>query len=475
MKLAKVIWFSIIITVMLFNFSAYANSGPLVREESPGFSMAPAGSTPISIVRENLKFDISGQKESAAKVTASYEMMNTSDAPVKQAMLFPYVTSDSRGFEGSVRITAGGKPVEFKTFRLDDIPFFSSNSGLNFKDNANEELSQAIDMGNIIKMLNNAEYSPKNYSPNEVVKIYTIHMPKREKQYQAEVAFKLDSNKVKLLYCNFHGTTWNSDGSGKLMTWVPSINDSTKREDSYIITLGESSNNTAEIMSLTGQEIIVEENTVAGFLQSDVVKGIYSKYDISGQDELDAYIIKKLDTVLGSGKPFIALDSDVVSTFFNSNYIGAFLYTVDFDARSSMNVTVEYEMQATLDRRKTRDNTNLFLYLLKPALGWKSFSNLDITVILNKNSPYIIESSLMLSKDDAAGVYSGHFDSLPDKDFYFATYKTDKEDPPVSGSAMFLTYFTIIIVSFLLILVMALVIILIVFIVRKRRRNNMTR
>lgn len=110
----------------------------------------------------------------------------------------------------------------------------------------------------------------------------------------------------------------------------------------------------------------------------------------------------------------------------------------------------------------------MFLYLLRPASGWKDFNNLTIKVIPNESKPFVIDSSLPLIKNNETGIYSGQFDSLPEKDFYFVTYKTDKADPPLPAVVRNAPYVLAIIFPVLLIMVLIGIIALILGIVIKK-------
>jgi hypothetical protein len=120
--------------------------------------------------------------------------------------------------------------------------------------------------------------------------------------------------------------------------------------------------------------------------------------------------------------------------------VEAFVYEVEFEPEERALVKVEYTMRATRDRRKSSGFTNLFLYLLDPAKGWKEFKDLNIKVIPNDGMPYIIDSSLPLEKDN--GIYTAHFSTLPQDNFYFITYHKDKLDPPIiSRNWVYALYF----------------------------------
>ena len=423
---------SIIMGILLafaFSVSAYANSSPLVYEKAPGFSIAPKGETCIAVTKEALTYVLSGGDGRTAKVKASYEMKNTSDKDVEQVMLFPFVTSYNEGFTNTVSITADGKPVKFRAYRLDDIYLSNVYISLNYKDNTNKKLMDIISIDNIIKMLNNVEYKVKNFDLNQKITVYTLHMPvNKNNQYNGDVSFKIDIKNQKVLYYDIYNIECNKDGTGNFKAWGSTNSSEVSEGKAVFAVLG--GDNKGEFKSLSGQSITAEEETIGQFLRDYSVKDISGKYKNINKDDLYNYVVKKFDKSLSEKTSFVSVGEGSITYYTNNTYVGAFLYTVDFKPQSSMNVTVRYDEKATQDRRSTKEYSNMFLYLLRPAAGWKDFSNLTVNIVPNTGSPYIIDSSIKLVKDGNTGIYSGKFNTLPDKDLYFTTYKTDKPDIP---------------------------------------------
>jgi hypothetical protein len=111
----------------------------------------------------------------------------------------------------------------------------------------------------------------------------------------------------------------------------------------------------------------------------------------------------------------------------------------------------------------------MFLYLLRPAAGWKGFGSLSITVIPNKSRPYIIDSSLMLTRNSWTGIYTGIFDTLPDKDFYFTLYSKDKMDGPRTNRGMIKTA-AVFLMPLIIIFLLAAVGLIVWLILRNRKK-----
>lgn len=416
--------------LMLISISAYANSAPLVSENPPGFDIGSFGNTPVSVEKEDLRFDVGKTKSYTSDVTASYDMKNTSNAEVSQTMIFPFVTSMSGDFIKNVNITADGMPVKYKTYRIEDLDIRRNGHTFNFKNSENKELKDKIAIQNIINVLNSGvKYTPRNFKSDDSVKVYTLHLPAKDKEYRAEAILNISGSGQKVLYSNVNGFERRNDNSIKFSTMV--LKSFKNQRDAYFAVIGEDSGHQSSMNSLTGQEITSENMTISEFLKNTVVEDTVRKYGSGYENDINSYSIKKLDGLLDRNQKFVSLDDTISFPFSSGTYIGAFVYTVDFKPYALSHVTVRYQIKATLDKRKTNDGSYMFLYLLRPAASWKDFKNLSIKVVPDKKNPYIIESSLPLTK--CSGVYSGNFEKLPDDDFYFATYKTDKPDKTSSN------------------------------------------
>jgi len=67
----------------------------------------------------------------------------------------------------------------------------------------------------------------------------------------------------------------------------------------------------------------------------------------------------------------------------------------------------------------------LFDYILNPAKNWNSFNNLNIKIKTSQEAPYIIDSSIELTKDDA-NIYTATLEKLPEEDLSFTLYSKEK-------------------------------------------------
>jgi len=101
------------------------------------------------------------------------------------------------------------------------------------------------------------------------------------------------------------------------------------------------------------------------------------------------------------------------------------VYTVEFLPAQDQKVSVSYSTKGTMDKRNTSSPQFLFDYILNPAKNWNSFNNLNIRIVTPKEAPYIIDSSIELTKDDA-NIYTATLEKLPEEDLTFTLYSNEK-------------------------------------------------
>ena len=97
------------------------------------------------------------------------------------------------------------------------------------------------------------------------------------------------------------------------------------------------------------------------------------------------------------------------------------MYTVEFPAGGSREVSVSYPSLSYSVRDGTTDWTHTFTYLLSPAQHWAHFGTLDVEISTPEKSPYIIDSTLPL-EEDGEGRYTAYFDGLPEGELEFTLY-----------------------------------------------------
>lgn len=78
-----------------------------------------------------------------------------------------------------------------------------------------------------------------------------------------------------------------------------------------------------------------------------------------------------------------------------------------------------------MDIRKSKEPIYTFDYILNPAKNWKSFKDLNIEINPPSSNPYIIDTSIELSRQEN-GNYTGYFEELPDEDLLFSLYYKEK-------------------------------------------------
>jgi hypothetical protein len=409
----------LVLAILFFAVPAYGNSGPVVYVEEPAFSMIPGEGTALSIDSEYLRIDLSQEGRFSAQITADYRMVYHGDEAVSQLMLFPFITSPSRSFSDTVRITADGIPVGFETYRLMDVPELPFSV---HQENGYERYLETVGSLSMTELVNAANrQEPIHLSLQDEVIVYTFQFPQKVDAYEASVTFTVDPGHHTLMESGFNGRVQNVRGDVTLSRWIPGQSDSRRQPpDARIVMMGEK--------QLQEGFDVPEEVTIKQEIRTleEMFQELISEKNLSGDPAASTALMHfaadRLDELLGERRWVFSLDWDIFDLYFDTSYVGAFVYNVDFMPESERDISVSYEMQASQDRSGTSRYTALIAYLLSPAAGWQDFKDLSVDIIPHPEQPYLLSSSLPLAFDESTGHYRGFFAELPQDDLVFRMY-----------------------------------------------------
>ena len=416
---------------------ALANATPVVIQESAAYPVVPAEGTPIAVTGETLVFDLREGRGDKAAVTAEYRMVNTSVEPIKQAMLFPFVTAYWKGFTDSIQILADGQAVPFTMYRFDDVDLMipSAREGNPMDEHL---FNLIVPIGYFFEQINRPEvYVPRNYEYDQIVTVYTLPLLGRDVYYTADVSFHVDPKETILLGWNFSGYSVEQDGRGTLSAWSAPADAEGRMESAMVAVLGNGADSAVLVSEDSQVTLQQEEITLMAFLNrlaeaASIHADVLYQNTFADPEVLLAYAVRRLDALLDHPEVHVFFADEILGTYIHSLYAGALLYEIEFQPAETRTITVSYTMRGAMDRRTTRQYAHKFLYLLQPAARWKDFQDLSLRILPNEHQAYLIESSLPMERDGESGTYLGFFESLPEQDFYFAMYSTDQPDPPIS-------------------------------------------
>lgn len=464
--------FIVIILFFAVMFSCYiiafANSGPVFWKGYPSSDiMSIDPDSKISVKGENLVFDFSDSDDShytiSGKVTAAYDMVNTTGEQKSVQMAFPFVGKlDSLSLEDIV-ITAGGSPLSYDIY-LGDVVNSHGNPFI-------EDRSADYDFRTIVGGITNEPYKGKNFSGNEMGKLYTIEVtPKAEQGVNFAVDFNLNHEKTKILVYGFNGYE-RDDEKSRITAWCY------KPEVLEVFVLGED----------------IEFN-INGYVDGELKKKTdqftynISTVELNFKDYLMEYV-KKHTNIKNSGlvseTQLYNLYAKALDKFFTANLgycseydliaqenferIMTLVYTVDFPPNSEREVSISYRASGTMDKTKTKEPLYTFDYILNPAKNWSGFKNLNIKIIPPLTAPYIIDSSIEFERNE--NTYTAALDNLPKEDLSFTLYKNEKitlKDKVEGNLQSNFRYFTPIVKGITIILIIIGIIITIA-VVRRRK------
>ena len=420
----------VLICIFLFNIIAYANSAPIYIPDYPSIGIFSVDeNTPIEVLKENLLFDFTEEDDNTysprGKVSATYEMQNSSNEDVSVQMAFPFIERFSEFSPDDIIITADDEIISYDIYLGDVI----KDSGNPFQAPENTDFN----IKKIIKSITDKKYIANSFKENELVKLYKFNVSSTDDRINFAVSFDFNYEKTKIVLNGFNRFERN-DNNIRIASGVR------EEETMEICVLGEdinfdikgyTSGNLEEETDKFEYEIITEEIDVETFLKN--YAGYYlNKYAedhekmITGRlSEIQLYNLyaesldKYLDKNLG-----VCTKNDIMSHTWAARII-TLVYSVDFPQNSKKEISVSYKTKGTMDRRETVEPQFTYDYILNPASNWKGFKNLNIKIITPEEAPYIVNSSIELNKEDN-NVYTAYSEELPEEDFFFTLHSKEK-------------------------------------------------
>ncbi|MDW7672745.1 MAG: hypothetical protein SCM88_13765 [Bacillota bacterium] len=432
--------------------------------------MIPGESTSLSIDSEYLRIDLSHEGRFSAQITADYRMVHHGDEAVSQLMLFPFITSPSRSFSDSVRITADGIPVGFKIYRLMDMPEMPFSVHQEDGYERYLETVRSLSMTELVKAANRAHQEPTHFNLQEEVVVYTFQFPQKVDAYEASVTFTVDPRHHTVMESGFNGRVQNVRGDVTLSRWIPGQSDSRQMSDARIVMMGEKP--LQEGFDVPEEVAIKQDFRTLEEMFQELVSEKIPSGDPAVSTAMMHFAADRLDDLLGERRWVFSLDWDIFDLYFDTSYVGAFVYTVDFMPESKRDISVSYEMQASQDRSGTSRYTALIAYLLSPASEWQHFQNLSIEIVPHKEQPHILSSSLPMVYDERSGHYRAFFEKLPQEELVFRMYH--RSEPETGLVRMFNNpYILLLVVPVVLVLSVLGAVVIVVMLALKKNKMNL--
>ena len=464
----------VLICVFLFNIIVYANSAPIYMPDYPSIGIFSVDeNTPIEVLKENLLFDFTEEDDNTysprGKVSATYEMQNSSNEDVSVHMAFPFIERFSEFSPDDIIITANDEIISYDTYLGETI----DNSMNPFQEPENADFS----IEKIIKSITDKKYTANNFKENETGKLYRFKVSSTDDKINFAVSFDYNYEKTKIILNGFNRFERN-DNNIRIASGVreeETMEIYVLGEDISFAVQGYTSGNLEEETDKFEYEIVTKEIDVETLLRNyasyylnkyaeghkKTTKGRISEIQLYNlyAESLDEYLDKNLG---------VCTEEDIMSET-RATRIITLVYSVDFPQNSKKEISVSYKTKGTMDRRETVEPQFTYDYILNPASNWKNFNNLNIKIITPEEAPYIVNSSIELNKEDN-NVYTAYSEELPEEDFTFTLYSKEKitlVDRIEGYLNRTFGYFTPIIIGFVF-----LIIIIVIFAVVKTRKRN---
>lgn len=431
-----------------------ANSGPSYWEHSPSLSMTPLENCPVEVGGETLTFDFSAGRKSvdqyspAAAVTADYKMANPTSKPLTVQMAFPLIASlsDLSQMDG-VEITAGGKDLPFRiapgeTVAEDNSQFAYYNSDGTLVKNTLPPFDA------ILQSVKDEKPVLKKFAGKG--KLYRLSHSGGNANVSA--FFRPPCGSLAVLATAVNGISQSGAGvtvEGYVQNTVPPYGTDASPPFSLLVFGAQSepsivatpdgsgqqasksaspSGGTASASQTERSSLMTGEQDAETFLNELVKRSaVYQKYPTQDLlNRLTWILLKQAEDSAEAGNPVFS--DSAVYDFYNQARVIVLAYEVTFPANGTVDVRVKYPMGGTMDSRSTADPVYTYGYLLNPAKGWASFRNLSISVVPSAKDPYVIKSTIPLTKG-TGGNYTASLKTLPENDLVFSLYSKEKTEP----------------------------------------------
>lgn len=453
--------------LLLLGVAVSANSGPTYWEQAPSFSMTALKDCPVTVEREDLSFDFSANEHSdfspKAEVTAAYQMKNPTEAALRVQMAFPLISSlhDLSSATG-VRITADGKNIPFQVFVGDESPktgmtrnYYKDDGTLNAKNLSFDQILNSV-----------SENAAPLQKLKDGGKLYRFSSG--GKSCNLKVGFEINPKKTSILCNGFNGFRFDKNGTGKieLIGWQAQG----ELAPVKFLAVGDEIKNLTVKAYKVGSDTETLPDVIPKTETSSQGTGDFIKEMLRSTSEFAEQILpaveKQIDAKISGGQTVV--DDSIVADLCSENHIIVLAYEIPFAANSASNVSVRYSMGGAMDSSIASQPVYSYGYLLNPAKGWAKFSNLNITVAPPKLSPYVVKSSVALTRG-GDGTYSAKLSSLPQSDLAFTLYAKPQitpDDKPVNKSYDSATKFLLVLAS-----AAAIIIITAIFIKLRKRKS----
>ena len=319
---------------------------------------------------------------------------------------------------------------------------------------------------NILKSITDKKYAASNFKGTQIGEFYKFNLSSADDTAYFAVSFNFNPEKTKVIFNGYN--YFERDGSyiriGSSISEERPMEIYVMGEDIDFDFKGYTDGRLEEETDNIKYEILTEEKNVEAYLMEHTDS--YLKTHGSNISDISLYNLyaQSLDNSLDKNLG-ICSEEDIISQV-SSARIMILVYTVDFPENSKKNVSVRYNTNGTMDKRKTSNPQYTYDYILNPARNWKDFKNLNIKIITPEEAPYIINSSIELKKGEN-NIYTAYLEKLPEEDFFFTLYPKDKvslSDRVQGYLNRNFGYFTPIVIALILLLLT----ILIIRIIRRR-------
>lgn len=392
------------------NFNA-ANSGPIRMTSWPATEIIIEENVPIGVTYETLHFDFSdalNHYAPIAKVNANYTMKHMGSESETYQMMFPLVTNILSLYQ-TISVRSNQEDIDFS--------LFVGNSNLIYL------MEDAMPFDKLLENLR-----PLHSPINDLPDVWLYELTTLDEEHDYTVTYDVTENTHVLPPTSVRSYGGNQEG---IFLNFRALNPD---EQLSFFVIGNPLDNLTITNTLTdtNANYVMREYTWPSMI-NELIKSLDFILETIPLENLDFYA--HIENALLNHMeiyPNEVIEMGYLTSYFYEPQLFSLFFSIDFDDFEEIDIQVQYHLEGTMDRSKSYEPVYSYQYFLSPAKHWAYFDVLEIIVTPPERAPFIIDSSIPLSKIGA--IYTETFMGIPTDILSFTLH----EKPNISSFEAFI-------------------------------------
>lgn len=381
----------------------------------------------VGVTRETVRFDFPSFEEdgasSAAKITAEYQLSNPVGEATSVSVALPIVTDFRSAHDNKVSLQADGKTLDYSLVLGDTAEYGESSVASYLMDSYRKAIFRAT------------EFSSAAFQ--EEADVYAVTVQPQEDSFELVVTMNVDLQKNQLVYYGFRACQYDGNRTVRLSATIG--------KDSvplgFAVWGDESSRSQPVFSYYTDVNWTTSLSDLGAFFtqrQADLpqlIRWALKQYPFTNSesalddrtvalDSPQAYdlVAPVIDEALT--KEGVASLDQSISTCLSTERIAFYCYTLPFSGGEIKQVSLQYEIEGTMDQRSTDEPLYRYEYEMESANQWPFYGGLTLVVAPPARAPYVVDSEPSLT-EQGDGSYQVFLTGIPEDAVTFSLHASE--------------------------------------------------